>query len=232
MIAREFVTVEPGTRAYRYNTRDAIMEASKPDIAWRHEVPVEWDGEFVPFHYKDGVPRYTVAHFDPAWANGAADTAAPTAPGEIDQRAANLLNEPAYKRETQASQKNILRLHAALLNRFRSWLAQRFGVTAVQEQDQVNLHLNIDGTTYLAVLKICYGANAKSAIRDALGQVLEYNHYPPRTEMQTTLIVLDHEPGPTDECYIAMLRDRYRLPLSLVWQVGSEFEVYPRMPFA
>jgi len=118
MIARGFVTAEPGTRAYRYNPYDAITEPSKPEIAWRHEVPVEWDHDFVPFHYKDGVPRYTVAPFDPAWVNSAADTATSAAPGEVDQRAAEFLNESAYKRETQASQRNILRLHAALSNRF------------------------------------------------------------------------------------------------------------------
>ena len=207
MIARGFVTAEPGTRAYCYKTHDAITEPSKPDIAWRHEVPVEWDDDFVPFHYKDGVPRYTVASSDPAWVNSAADAGTLTAPGEIDERAANLLNESAYKRETQASQRNILRLHAALSNRFRSWLAQRFGVTAVQEQDQVDMYFNLAGTTYLAELKTCYGANTKLAIREALGQVFEYDHYPPRSEMQRWLIVLDHEPSPSDEGYIALLRD-------------------------
>ena len=227
MIARGFVTAESGARAYRYNTLDAITEPNKPDIAWRHEVPVEWDDDFIPFHYKDGVPRYTVAPFNPAWAHGTADIATPSESGDIDRRASEFLNETAYKRETQASQRNILKLHAALSNRFRSWLTRQFGVTAVQERNQVDLNFSLCGTTFLAELKICYGANTKSAIREALGQVFEYNHYPPRLKRQRWLIVLDHEPSSADEVYIASLRDRYQLPLGLAWEAEGGFQGLP-----
>ncbi|MGA2850130.1 MAG: hypothetical protein ABSE46_14120, partial [Terracidiphilus sp.] len=49
MIARGYVTSAPGKRAYRYNGRNPLTEPNKPEIPWRHEVPVAWDDDFVPF---------------------------------------------------------------------------------------------------------------------------------------------------------------------------------------
>lgn len=67
VIARGFVSSNPGKRAYRYNARNPIREPGNPNVPWRHEVPVDWDAEFEPFPYRDGAPQHTVMHFDPAW---------------------------------------------------------------------------------------------------------------------------------------------------------------------
>ena len=67
MIAKGYVSCEPGKRAYRFNNRNPISEPSNSNVRWRHEVPVEWDTDFVPFQYKDKAPRYTVVPFDPSW---------------------------------------------------------------------------------------------------------------------------------------------------------------------
>jgi hypothetical protein len=68
IIARGFVGCEPGERAYRFNTHDPMTEPSNPVIPWRHEVPVTWDPDFVPFTYVDGAPRITVMRYEPSWA--------------------------------------------------------------------------------------------------------------------------------------------------------------------
>jgi hypothetical protein len=109
MIARGYVTSPPGERAYRFNARDPITEPSNPRIPWKHEVPVAWDHDFVPFRYSDGAPRITVMHFDPAWAqhpDGHDDQAGVSSEeNEPDER--DPLNESAYMRQAQASQRNV-----------------------------------------------------------------------------------------------------------------------------
>ena len=193
-----------------------MTEPGNPAIPWRHEIPVAWDNDFVPFPYRDGAGRITVMRFDPSWAKNAADLTKGTE--GTGSREAELLNEQAYMRETQSSKKNVLRLHAALSNRFRSWIERRFGVLAVQEDLGVDLHFTHEGVSHLAELKICYGENTRLAIREALGQVFEYNHYPPRLETQKWWIVLDCRPCGTDVEYVALLTKRYHLPLRLAWQ--------------
>jgi len=232
MVARGYVKSAPGKRAYRYNARSPMTEPSNPAIPWRHEVPVVWDHDFVPFRYRDGAPRITVMHFDPAWAKKTDELRESTAgmTPEAEDEESDPLDEEAYSRETQASHRNIVKLHAALSNRFRRWLRISFGVRATQERNRVDLTFSHKGGKHLAELKICYGANTRHAIREALGQLFEYNLYPPRSAAQSWWLVLDQKPAVTDVRYIGLLREKYHLPLSLAWPNEENFEVYPRFP--
>lgn len=125
IIARGYVEGPLGKRAYRYNNTSPIVEPSNSLVTWRHEVPVSWDEDFVAFPYRDGGPRITVMHYDADWgALGVLATSKAGANGDESP----LLNHDAYVRETAASERNILRLHAALSNRFRIWLKQEFGI--------------------------------------------------------------------------------------------------------
>jgi hypothetical protein len=219
IIARGYVEGKPGERAYRYNGKSPMAEPSNPRARWRHEVPVSWDKDFEKFPYKDGAPRITVMHYDPSWA---APIHAPAA-RRNDKSEQDWLNEDAHLRETPSSQRNILKLHSAFSNRFRRWLKKKFGIVAKQEENDIDLHFTHRRTTHLAEMKICYDKNTKRAIRDALGQVFEYNIYPPRKVMDSWLIVLDHDPSPTDRQYIALLREEFSLPLTLAWRDGAGF---------
>jgi hypothetical protein len=222
IIGKGYVTSEPGIRAYRYNTHNPIREKGHSRASWRHEIPVVWDDDFLPFTYVDGAPRHTVMHFDPTWASAPFDGAMTRNEGE-----AAFLNEAAYRRDTQASYKNVLKLHTALSNRFRAWLKHRFEVVGIQEKNQLDIHFTHDGTSYLVELKICYGGNSKAAIREALGQIIEYNHYPPRLQKQRWLLVLDSSPTVSDKEYIAVVRERYNLPLGMAWPLDGNFEISP-----
>jgi hypothetical protein len=219
IIARGFVSGPIGERAYRYNDVDPIREPSNAAIAWRHEVPVTWDTDFVPFTYHDGAPRITVMHYESEWA--------PTGPFTDESTGAenaSFLNEGAYLRDTPAFQKNVKRLHASLSNTFRRWLAEHHGIVAVQEKNRVDIRFSSERHTHLAELKICYGSNTKAAIREALGQTFEYNVYPPRTASTSWLIVLDTKPNSEDLTYVNSLRDRFTLPITLVWCINDAFE--------
>jgi hypothetical protein len=232
IIARGYITTEVGKRAYRYNAQGAITEPSNPSVSWRHEVPVRWDSDFVPFTYIDGAPRITVMHFDPAWAK-TTEHALVLTRTERDSGSQHeaLLNESAYMRDTPASQKNVLRLHSALSNRFRTWVEDQFGTKVAQEKQRIDLRFSCRGISHLVEVKICYGENTRHAIREALGQILEYNHYPPYEESQAWWLVLDCEPAEKDFLFITALKERYGLPHNLAWPVDESFEVFPHASF-
>lgn len=53
----------------------------------------------------------------------------------------------------------------------------------------------------------------KSAIREALGQLLEYNHYPNESNADKLIIVTKHEPEKEDIQYLTGLRMVYNIPV-------------------
>jgi hypothetical protein len=232
IIARGFVISSPGERAYRYNTRNPITEPRNLQVAWRHEVPVAWDTDFGPFRYQDKAPQHTVINFESAWGQfteGHLHVPVPSTP-EMNTHEAEPLNEAAYMRQTRASLRNVERLHAVLSNRFRDWLNRSFAIHPEQERNSIDVTFNHNGLAHLAELKICYGGNTRAAIREALGQILEYNYYPPRSEAQSWWLVLDHSPSKADLQYIDALKSRHKLPLTLAWPVETVFDSYPKWP--
>ena len=52
----------------------------------------------------------------------------------------------------------------------------------------------------------------KSAIREALGQLLEYNHYPNTNKADKLIIVTKYEPEDEDIQYLTGLRLIYKIP--------------------
>lgn len=223
LIARGYVDGEVGTRAYRYNAKNPIYPGQKDYEPWRHEVPVIWDRDFQAVEYRDGAPLVTLSPIEKAWQ-------------ELSERllsdaeqARPPLNDGDYQRETEASKKNILRLHASLSNRFRLWLEKSWKVTVVQEKKYVDSTFRLFGKTTMVEFKICYGSQTRRAIREALGQILEYNHYAHRTEMQSWWLVLDHPPSTEDHRYVATLRERYGFPIVLGWPARNGFELSPTL---
>jgi hypothetical protein len=87
---------------------------------------------------------------------------------------------------------------------------------------------NLGGVAVVAELKICFGVGTTRSIREALGQLLEYNHYPARRAASSWLIVLDQEPPEQDRLYILTLRERLSMPVTIGWPTGGGFSFYPR----
>jgi hypothetical protein len=137
--------------------------------------------------------------------------------------AASPLTEDAYYRESSAKLKIIVPRHNKLSNDFCKWLKKEHGVAATQEQERVDVRFSLNERTVLAELKICYGVGTTKSIREALGQLLEYNHYPYRVAASTWLIVLDEEPTETDRKFVELLRAHWSLPVTIGWIRGRGF---------
>jgi hypothetical protein len=96
-----------------------------------------------------------------------------------------------YSRFTPAALKLINRRHLALSRKFTRWIEDRLRIRVEREKEQIDVTFAIGGKRYLVEFKIAYHGDTKRALREGLGQVFEYNHYPRRTSHDDCLLILD-----------------------------------------
>lgn len=144
---------------------------------------------------------------------------------ELENAVATLDEDPYYQQGVKFL-RLIRRRHNKLSNDFTRWL-KKVGCTNIrQERDHIDVEFRDKSKHYCGELKICYGIGSTRAIRDALGQLLEYNFYPHRRRFSGWTIVLDEQPTEDVIEYIRTLRREFGFPLSLGWRDGTDF-VYP-----
>ena len=225
------------TGGYRFDTEFHIKDPN--GVPWAHQVTVDWSrGEFPVTKILLGAEQLTVKELSSGEVekiHSSAPTALPTSHGRgdtqaFDQSSSGPLAEDAYYRESAARLKTIIPLHNKLSNEFCKWLDSEHGVLAVQERQRVDIRFNLHDCEVLAELKICYGVGTTKSIREALGQLLEYNHYPARRTADEWLIVLDDEPSQADRGFIDCLRKERSLPLTIGWRKRSGFSFHPKWP--
>ena len=79
------------------------------------------------------------------------------------------------------------------------------------EADWVDLRATVAGRQYLFEIKAA--STAKRCIREALGQLVEYTHYPDRDRNSPLVVVGDAKLSEADRIYLALLRRRYSLQI-------------------
>jgi hypothetical protein len=143
---------------------------------------------------------------------------------------ADPLVEDVYPRATAASLKVIVPRHKKLCNDFIGWLDDTGRKVLGREKNRVDVEFK-DGSNFCrAELKTCYGITPRFALREALGQLLEYNYYGWRTTADRWFIVLDLPPSEHDLEYVRTLSMKKKLPLVLCWKSGTEFVEAPSSP--
>ena len=141
------------------------------------------------------------------------------APAENDEP----LTEDGYPRETGAALQYIIPRHNKLSNTLAKYLRE-LGAIVRQETGNVDLEFELGGQTYIAELKITLYSTIRHSIREAIGQLIEYNLYPGRLRKDRWLIVLDKAPNETDQEYIDILRHSLALPIFIGWHNDSGFQ--------
>jgi len=125
--------------------------------------------------------------------------------------------DDGYLRATKAELKYIRRGHATLGRQFREWLTDNGYSDVFFEKSNVDIEFTKDGQLFRAELKVCGSLSTTKALREAIGQLLEYNYYGSRGLAKYWFIVLDMEPSEVDRSYVGKLRSVFRMPLSLYW---------------
>ncbi len=131
--------------------------------------------------------------------------------------------EEVYPRATPASLKTIYPRHKELSNQFVDWLRRKGKTVVGQERKRVDVEFKDNAYFCRAELKVCYGVKTIHGIREALGQLLEYNYYGSRTPADQWYIVLDTTPAEADVAYLRKLALEKLLPLSLCWRLKDDF---------
>lgn len=227
LVARGRVLGRPGERAYRFNKGSPIR--TREGVVWRHLIGVAWEDDFQEIEYKDHSANTTVlriADDESTRLMRVAKRAKTTARSEV-----KTYLERAYPRATQATIQNILPRHKTLSRYFQEWLWNEYGIEGLPERQWIDMQFILGQDSAMAEFKIAYGGNTTAAIREALGQILEYNHYPKRKVKQRWFLVLDRPARPQDCVFVDALRKRLRLPLHLGWRNKTNFLFYPTSPF-
>jgi hypothetical protein len=148
-------------------------------------------------------------------------------PGKFAKQQHYLLSpllEEVYPRATPASLKIITPKHKELSNLFVRWVASTGRQVIGREKNRVDVEFRDGRMLCRAELKVCYGMATTAAIREAMGQLLEYNYYGWRAPADRWFIVLDSEPSNEDVKYVRTLSSEKRLPLVLSWKSGDGFK--------
>lgn len=221
-----------GELAYVYREKSPIRTES--GSIWRHQLDVDWQYPFQKIPYKDHSPNTTVLSLDEY------DL-------QIFRRAAKRLEyqqhwlsvtdvdlalglETTYPRATPATIRLILPKHRSLSKRFQRWLSVKHGISGHPERRQIDMEFKFGQKPAMAEFKIAYDGNTKAALREALGQIFEYNHYPGRKLTAAWFLVLDQKPKDDDRSFVTSLRASWNFPIYLGWQHGTAFQFFPKSP--
>ena len=102
--------------------------------------------------------------------------------------------------------------HVRLQNRLYGHLCEKYGNAHVlYENCYVDLTLN--EPTGCTFFEIKMESTVKRCIRSALGQLLEYAHYPTGSRAKRLVVVGDVLPTDDDRRYVSLLREKYRIPI-------------------
>lgn len=127
----------------------------------------------------------------------------------------------SYVRFTPAQRRVIARRHNILSNQFKGWLTRAGAVEIYIEADSVDVSCVYLGKSCLFELKTCYNQSTRHALREALGQLMEYAFYPGRGRPDALAVVLDTTPSKLDLEWFRSLT-KANIAVELFWLVGEE----------
>ena len=133
------------------------------------------------------------------------------------------LSEVSYLRASPEIIRVIEPKHKKLANQFARWLKRERFENVSLEHNQIDLTFKQNDIMYMSELKIVYGLSTTKSIREALGQVLEYNYYGAKQPYDEWLVLLDKRPSEDDFLYSKRLVDELSLPINLGWQNKHDF---------
>jgi len=181
----------------RFRSQDVTFYDPRIVVTGNHKIlktyryhPLDWSDEYSP-------TSYTPPPITP-----------PITPDDDD----SLLRSEEQRMRSASEGTTYNPRHVQLQNRLYRSLCSRFGNTPVHyENDCVDLAVNLnDQITYY---EIKMELTVKRCVRLALGQLLEYAHYPNEKRAHKLVVVGDVFPKEDDLLYLKQLRTRYSLPI-------------------
>lgn len=166
-------------------------------------------------HEKPMIDKYLLAHpeSDIPLANIEIDNKfVKNLPGYYDHVADILMQKKTGDVEAVKSEYIMTLKHNELSNEMVKYLLNKGYTDVATDKDFVDIQAtDLRGNKIYFELKTA--DTVKSAIRQALGQLLEYNHYPNKSMADKLIIVTELEITQQDMQYLIGLRSRYNIPV-------------------
>ena len=102
--------------------------------------------------------------------------------------------------------------HVRLQNRLYRHLCKQYGISNVWYENSF-VDLTLKESIGYTFFEIKMELTAKRCIRSALGQLLEYAHYPTGNRARRLVVVGDVLPTDDDRQYVSLLREKYQIPI-------------------
>ena len=102
--------------------------------------------------------------------------------------------------------------HNHLSNELVAYLKNNGYNSVVNDKDFVDIQA-IDSNGRKVFFELKTATKVKNAIRQALGQLLEYNHYPDCNKADKLIVVTENEADEDDIKYLMSLRNVYKIPI-------------------
>ena len=102
--------------------------------------------------------------------------------------------------------------HNRLSNEMVKYLKRKGYIDVVTDKEFVDIQA-IDPQGNKIYFELKTANTVKLAIRQALGQLLEYNHYPNKNNADKLIIVTELEITQQDAQYLLGMRSRYNIPV-------------------
>jgi hypothetical protein len=116
---------------------------------------------------------------------------------------------------------NVHLRHAEMQTRLYQALVDEYGSGAVGTEqlngpgNRVDVVVRLGGSfTYY---EIKTSSSARGCIREGLSQLLEYSYWPTSQEAERLVLVGESPPTAEDLAYLAVLRDRFGIPIHYQW---------------
>lgn len=133
------------------------------------------------------------------------------------------LTENSYFRSINNDIKLIQPLHNKLSNEFKKYLLSKQFYEVEQENCSLDMIAKKNSSTYMFELKIVNTPFVRHSIREALGQLLEYNYYPHRSKFDYLNIVLNRKPSDLEIDWCKKLNQEV-IKFELFWHSNNIFE--------
>ncbi len=129
-----------------------------------------------------------------------------------------------YSRISPKAERIIEPLHSKLVFQFATWLKKKFNIIAKAEKEYIDLQFSHGERTYIIEAKIIYGTSPRYSIREALGQIFDYNYYDSNVEKDRWIILLNDSPKSEDKLFVDALVKRWGFPITLSWKDDKGFQ--------
>ena len=232
------VTPEDSQYVYNYYQKKGWLDEMKQDILFVGGTVKDFTPSFmfnVKFRFEDAIINYSnqpILKYDSVWHRYNLMDKKGAFEFEKDKDGKiKVLDISIFERIIEAGKIQIDPLHKKIQNAVVDLLKKQYTNLQLESGTDSTATQRVDIKGFSKVEKEWHffevkTVSAKRSIREALGQILEYAHYPNAILARKLFIVGPEPPDEKDKTYMQLLREKYNLPVWFRWYSFVDNKLY------